>query len=104
MTPHFWPDLGTFALLCIEEELTIPLHQNPELLYADDADAIGILNVKAGSLKAIYPGTRVMIFYRDITGRPLGEDDPHCWVLPLANGCSRNEFWKMVAKTDVTVL
>ena len=76
----------------------------PELLYADDADAIGILNVKAGDVHAIYPGTRVMILYRDVTGAPLCNGDTHCYVLPLVNGCSRNEFWKMVARTAVTVL
>ena len=76
--------------------------QKPEILYADDADAIGIVKIKVGNWHSIEAGTKVMIFYRNELGEAM--KDKHCYVLPIINGCCRNEFWKIIERSNVTVL
>ena len=73
--------------------------EHAEILYADDADAIGVIAVGNDHIQS---GTKVMIFYTFPSGNPL--DSEFCHVLPIVNGSAENEVWIIIERTSVTVL
>lgn len=73
-------------------------------IYADDADAIGIMKINDGdNITLVQKGTKVMLFNNEPSSKIEAPDDSF-FVIPILNGRGKVNNSTLVSKNSVTVL